>query len=143
MQWIMPVDIEDILRQDLDAIYHAAEITGIRFVAPPLPPELGEIPQETIAEIRRVGGDRTDLVIDRHSISIDVYAETWQTATYEANRLAAIIEALPYQNETQVRYERTEITTLPYALPDTSNPIHPRMRMLVLITVKAAIDAAS
>lgn len=140
MQLATPIDIEGQLQRDLTTVYTEAEIEGIRFVAPPIPPELGEVPQQSvIAAITRVGGERTDMVIDLHAISIDVYAPTWSEATSEANRLAAIIEALPYQNDTEIRYEQTEITTLPYALPDPSNPVNPRMRMLATIIVKAAI----
>lgn len=142
MQIARPIDIEGQLQRDLTTVYAEARIDGVRFTAPPIPHELGEIPQQSvIATITRVGGERADLVIDINAVSIDVYGPTWEQATHEANRLAALIEALPYQNDTEIRYESTEITTLPYTLPDPSNPVNPRMRMLATIIVKAAVQA--
>lgn len=141
MQIVSPIDIEDALRIDLSALYEALDITGVTFSAPPVEPTLGEIPATGVLVcFKRVGGARGGLVVDTHAVSVDLYATTWAEATEEANRLAGVMTQLPYQATTALQYHMVELATTPYAAPDTSNPVMPRVRMLINVIVKAAID---
>ena len=141
MQVTAAVDIEEALRVDLSDIYVRLGRSA-QIVATALPADLGEIPQgEGLIAIRRVGGTRTDLVNDTMALTIDVYYETWDESMTEANFLAGIISQLPYQSDTSIPYLRTNISTMPYALPDTGNPVFPRVRMLVEVGVKAQIES--
>lgn len=140
MQIVSPIDIEDALRIDLTTLYSALGITGVTFSAPPVEPTLGELPATgVIVCFKRVGGSRDALVVDTHAVSVDLYAATWADAIDEANRLAGVIAQLPYQSSTAMQYHAVDIATAPYALPDTSNPVQPRVRMLIDIIAKAAI----
>lgn len=144
MQVLSSVDIEDTLRQDLTTLYASLDIAGVSFSAPPVPPTLGELPATgTQVCLTRVGGGRSSLVVDSHTISIDVYDSDWQSSLDAANLLAGVISQLPYQSGLLVQYCSVSIDTLPYALPDTSNPVFPRVRMLVTLTVKSDIIVMS
>lgn len=141
MQIVSPIDIEDALRIDLTTLYESLSITGVTFSAPPVEPTLGELPATgVIVCFRRVGGTRDDLVVDTHAVSVDVYAGSWADAIDEANRLSGVLSQLPYQSTTHIRYQAVEIATAPYELPDTSNPVMPRVRMLINIITKAAVE---
>jgi hypothetical protein len=141
MQIVAPIDIEDALRIDLTTLYETLEITGVTFSAPPVEPTLGEIPATgVIVCFKRVGGARDDLVVDTHAVSVDLYASTWADAIAEGNRLAGVLTQLPYQATTRIRYQAVDLVTAPYALPDTSNPVMPRVRMLADIITKADVD---
>lgn len=140
MQVVSPIDIEDALRLDLTTLYSAFGITGVAFSAPPVSPSLGEIPAgEVIVCFKRVGGSRDALVVDTHAVSVDLYADTWADAIAEGDRLAGVLAQLPYQSITAMQYHAVDIATAPYPLPDTSNPVLPRVRMLINVIVKAAI----
>jgi len=140
MQVPVTIDIEDILRQDLTDVYADAGIAGVEFSAMPIPPDLGELPYSgTLVCIRRVGGTRSDIVVDTHGLSLDVYTDTWDAGMAEANRLAGVMTMLPYTRDTRIQYHRVEISTQPYALPDTSNPVLVRVRMSVEIEAKASV----
>lgn len=142
MQIVSPRDIEDALRIDLSTLYAALDIEGVSFSAPPVEPSLGEIPSTgVIVCFKRVGGTRGDLVVDTHAVSVDLYASTWADAISEANRLAGVMTQLPYQASTSIQYYVVDLATSPYAAPDTSNPVLPRVRMLMNITVKAAVES--
>lgn len=141
MQIVAPIDIEDALRIDLTTLYETLEIAGVTFSAPPVDPTLGEIPATgVIVCFKRVGGSRDDLVVDTHAVSVDLYAATWADAISEGNRLAGVMTQLPYQSATKLQYHAVDLVTAPYALPDTSNPVMPRARMLIDIITKAAIE---
>lgn len=140
MQIVSPRDIEDALRIDMTTLYSALGITGVTFSAPPVEPTLGELPVTgVIVCFRRVGGTRDALVVDTHAVSVDVYAATWGDAIAEGDRLAGVLAQLPYQSSTALQYHSVDIATAPYTLPDTSNPVMPRVRMLIDIIAKAAI----
>lgn len=140
MQVLSSVDIEDTLRQDLATLYASLDIEGVSFSAPPVPPTLGELPATgTQVCLTRVGGGRSSLVVDSHTISIDVYDRDWQSSLDAANLLAGVISQLPFQSGLLMQYHSVSIDTLPYALPDTSNPVFPRVRMLVTLTAKSDI----
>lgn len=140
MQVTQVIDIEEALRVDLSAVYEAGGKTGFSFSATPIPPELGEIPLDNVLVcIRRVGGTRNDLVVDTHSVAIDVYTTTWEEGISEADFLAGVISQLPYQSGMSIQYLTCSIATTPYELPDAENPIFPRVRMLVEIEAKASI----
>jgi hypothetical protein len=141
MQIVTPIDIEDALRIDMTTLYETLDITGVTFSAPPVDPTLGEIPTTgVIVCFKRVGGARDDLVVDTHAVSVDLYASTWADAIDEGNRLAGVLTQLPYQATTRIRYQAVDLVTAPYALPDTSNPVMPRVRMLADIITKADVD---
>lgn len=141
MQIVAPIDIEDALRIDLTTLYETLDIAGVTFSAPPVEPTLGEIPATgVIVCFKRVGGARDDLVVDTHAVSVDLYAATWADAISEGNRLAGVLTQLPYQATTRIRYQAVDLVTAPYALPDTSNPVMPRVRMLADIITKADVD---
>lgn len=140
MQIVSPIDIEDALRLDLTTLYESLGITGVTFSAPPVEPTLGELPAAgVIVFFRRVGGTRDAIVVDTHAVSVDLYADTWDEAIAEGDRLAGVLAQLPYQSTTRIRYQSVDIATAPYELPDTSNPVMPRVRMLINIITKAAI----
>lgn len=144
MQIVAPVDIEDALRIDLTSIYANLDITGVSFSAPPIEPELGEIPATGVLVcFKRVGGMRNSLVVDTHAVSIDLYAQSWADAITEGDKLAGVLSQLPYQQSTSIQYHSVSIATMPYALPDTSNPVMARVRMLVDVIVKPDIKDIS
>lgn len=135
------VDIEDTLRVDLSTIYEALGEDDVRVAAMPVPPELGELPHSgTLICLRRVGGTRESLVVDTHAVSLDVYTQTWGESIAAANRLAGIITMLPHIAGLSVQYNATSITAQPYELPDTSNPVLPRVRLSAEFEVKASIE---
>ena len=144
MQIVAPIDIEDALRIDLSTLYESIGITGVSFSAPPIEPELGEIPATGVLVcFKRVGGSRDSLVIDTHAVSIDLYAQSWADAITEGDKLAGALSQLPYQQSTSIQYHSVSIATMPYALPDPSNPVLCRVRMLVDVIVKSDVITTS
>lgn len=142
MQVTIPVDIEEALRVDLSDLYAELGKTNVDFVATVLPADLGEIPQgRGLIYLKRTGGTRNDIVHDTMALIADVYFDTWNESIAEADFLAGVIAQLPYIDSTSIQYLTTDISTMPYALPDTSNPIFPRVRMLVEVGVKARIES--
>jgi hypothetical protein len=144
MQIVASVDIEDALRVDLSALYAAAGIDGVSFSAMPIPPSLGDLPAAgTMVCIRRVGGSRSDLVEDVHAVSMDVYASTWGEAIAEANRLVGMCLAMPYERGLSLHYHAAAITSQPVELPDTSNPVMPRVRCSMQFSVRGDVMMTS
>ena len=140
MQIVSPVDIEDAIRLDLTEMYARAGIDDVSFSAMPVPPSLGELPAAgALVCIRRVGGSRTELVSDVHAVSIDVYAPTWSESIAEANRVAGMACAMPYQEGLSLQYHAAQMTNQPVELPDTSNPTLPRVRVAISFSVKGDI----
>lgn len=137
-QLITSIDIEEQLQADLSAIL-AADGDTSDVSASPLPPNLGELPAGRLVAIRRIGGERANLVIDTHSVSVDVYAPSWAEAVEESEHVLAVISSLPYRNDVGIQYHAAYPEVLPYELPDTSNPILPRMRMSFQIITKAIV----
>jgi hypothetical protein len=140
MQILVPVDIEDALRVDLADLYERLGITGVDFSAMPVPATLGDLPAtRTLVTIRRVGGSRTSLVVDTHAVSLDVYAGTWAESIAEANRLAGVLCSLPRVDDLSITYHEVEITNQPVELPDTTDPVLPRVRLSASVSVKSDI----
>lgn len=140
MQTPVSIDIEAALVTDLTAIYSDGDIEDIVFSATPFPPELGDIDNaQTRVCISRVGGTKTALVVDTSGVAVDVYAQTWGEALEQANVLAGVIISLPIRSGLSAQYYTAQIDTAPYELPDPSNPIHPRVRMLVSIRTRSSI----
>lgn len=144
MQIIVPSDIEDAIRRDLEEMYDLAGFDGVEFSAMPIPPTLGELPAgDTLVCIRRVGGARSSLVVDTHGLSVDVYSSTWGESISEANRVAAVACAMPFHDGLSMHYRNVEMTNPPVELPDTSNPTFPRVRFALTITVKGDVVETS
>lgn len=144
MQLAVPVDIEDVLRVDLSALYEQLGLDGVDFAAMPVPASLGDLPaNRVLVTLRRTGGNRASLVVDTHYVSLDVYASTWGESIEEANRLAGVCAALPQVDGLSRMYYTVDITTQPVELPDTSNPVLPRARLSISVSVKSDIVMVS
>lgn len=141
IQLVQPVDVEEVLREDVSAIYDAYHLSGRHFSAGQLPPDLGHLPAGGLAEInfKRSGGSRRDLVADTHGIVVDLYTTNWSDANYEGQLLVSFLAQLPYRDDTRVQYRSVNISTLPYALSDTGNAVLCRTRMLIEVSLKASI----
>lgn len=144
MQLASPVDIEDALRVDLSDLYEQLGLDGVDFAAIPVPASLGDLPaNRVLVTLRRTGGNRASLVVDTHYVSLDVYASTWGESIEEANRLAGVCAALPQVDGLSHMYYTVDITTQPVELPDTSNPVLPRARLSISVSVKSDIVMVS
>lgn len=142
MQAIMPIDIEDELRHDLQNMYEWHGLQGRSFTSGLVPFDLGELPQWALADIviTRVGGERTSLVVDRHALVIDAYTTNWQDGAHEAQMLTAMLAQLPHYEHTRLQYHEVSITALPHPMPDTSNPVLKRTRMHIEVVVKPQFE---
>lgn len=135
MRYLVAIDIEDALRQDLPT---AATLGGfsIYAAAPPVPETLGSSLPFVIPE--RVGGTRDSIVIDTHNVSIDVYAKTWGKAQETANKLVGIVAELPDIDGLSADYLEADITTLPYNNPDPRHQDVPRVTFAASVICRAA-----
>lgn len=107
MQVVSPIDIEYALYSDLSQL-----MGGVRFFAPPIPPDLGA----NDVLIESVGGARVSGASHEYDVSVDCYAENDADAVELANAVHGLMVSLPFQ-ETQTQYSNVN-AILPYANPD-------------------------
>ena len=111
MQVVSPIDIEYALYIDLTQL-----MDGVRFFAPPVPPDLAA----NDVLIERVGGARVSGASHEYDVSIDCYADTDEDAVELANAIHGLIVSLPLR-ETSTQYSDAS-ANLPYANFDPRAP---------------------
>lgn len=126
-------DIEDLLRQDIPKALEGAFL--IYGAAPPVPETIGTNLPLVIPE--RIGGNRSSMVIDAHSVAFDVYASTWAEAQEAAGYVVSAISELPYRSDLVGAYYQSTITTLPYNNPDPEHPDIPRVSVNAQVLTRA------
>ena len=89
MQIVAPVDVEDALRQELDAA-----ITDVTCCASPAPDALAAM---TVC-VTRLGGIPQGPVAHEHDVSVDCWAATPKAAMELADEVVGIVSSLPYPN---------------------------------------------
>ncbi|OXM99878.1 DUF3168 domain-containing protein [Bifidobacterium vansinderenii] len=120
-----PIDVEDLLRNDLLRMLP----DDVHVAAPPLPRALaGTLPYVLLT---RVGGSRVNIVMDAHRVSIDVYSTSWSAATSLADMVGGAVAQLSNAPQRVGDWRGSNIITLPYANPDPDHPTIPRMTLLV------------
>ena len=127
-QALEPIDAEDALRLDLTT--EACPVT-----APPVPDDLGaSLP---LACVTRDGGQRMNLVVDQHNVTVSVWSSTWAEAMRECDRIAGAVARLPMTAGTSVQWRTADITSLPSLAPDPMNPETPRAQFTATVTCRA------
>ena len=111
MQVVSPIDIEDALRIDLASLK-----SGVRFYAPPIPPDIaaGDV------LITGVGGARASGASHEYDVSVDCYAETEAAAVELSNEVHGLIVSLPLR-ATATQYNAANAGT-PYQNNDPRAP---------------------
>lgn len=106
-----PLDVEELL-----AAYFREE-NEITCFAPPVPADLGD--SLPCARVMRTGGLTTSKVVNRHTVSVDVWAASLDEAQATANTLCGSLEDAP-------RYcdgvNRVAVIALPYNNHDAKHP---------------------
>lgn len=127
-------DAADRLRLDLSA---AARQAGLRLnvCCTPLPADLdGRLP---LAWVRMLGGGRDNIVIDRPTLGVGVYAPTWAKAAEAAADAHALAAALPGWADALTDWKAIEPLSLPYEDPDPDHPDTPRFSFTLTAVLKA------
>lgn len=124
-----PLDAEDLLRADLNT-------DECPVFAPPVPDSLGSTLPTAMVE--RDGGQRMNLVMDEHAVTVSVWASTWADAMREADRLAGAVARLPMTQGTTTQWRTADVTGLPSAAPDPAHPMIPRAQFTASVTCRAA-----
>lgn len=120
---ICPIDIEEYTRLALAA-------GGFDASAVPLPDDFtARLP---FALVTRTGGQSLP-TSDQHLVSIDVYADTWATATSAANECVSIVRAMRGDFVDGVAFYDVG-ASMPYVNPDPNNEYVPRMTFTASIT---------
>lgn len=116
---------------DMEAL--VCGVMPIESCAVPLPHDFEQyLP---LALVTRTGGQEIERVLDRHSLSIDVYASTWT----EANRLARrCVSAL---REAEGGAFRRVEANVPYDNTDTAHPDIPRVTFTAAIVERTEKEA--
>lgn len=122
MQVVSPIDIEDALRIDLSAL-----MGGVRFFAPPIPPDLAA----NDVLIERVGGGRVSGASHEYDVSVDCYASDDAEAVALSNAVHGLLVSLPLC-DTSTQYSDVR-ANLPYANHD------PRAPQLARQTFRASV----
>lgn len=111
MQVVSPIDIEDALRVDLSAL-----MSGVRFFAPPIPPNLAA----NDVMITSVGGARVSGASHEYDVSIDCYAASEANAVTLADNVHGLLVSLPLRTTT-TQYSSANAST-PYQNNDPRAP---------------------
>lgn len=124
------LDIEDALRQDLQAI----SSDGFFYACLPIPDDLGKHLPMVIIE--RFGGSRTSHVIDDHTVGLDIYAKHLDDAMRAANCLCNSIELLRDTDGLTADYLDSEVSTIPYTNPDPERPDLSRVSFSISVSTR-------
>ncbi len=127
-QALEPVDAEALLAADLTT-------EACPVFAPPVPETLGQSLPAALVE--RTGGTRLNPVMDRHDVTVSVWAATWAEATAQAGRLAGAAARLPGSQGASVQWRACDLTALPFAAPDPQQPALPRVQFTAALTCRA------
>ena len=122
MQVVSPIDIEDALRIDLDSL-----IDGVRFFAPPLPPDL----KANDVVIERVGGSGVSGSSHEYDVTVGCYADNEAAAMALSNMVQGYLVSLPFR-DTQTQYSNAN-ANMPYSDFD------PRAQNLVRNSFRATV----
>jgi len=125
-------DVEYALQQDLASI-----LTSYDVIAPPLPDDFPDDGLPLVV-VERLGGSRTDLVVEEHDVSFDVYADRWASAVDAANTTLAVVTALADMPEqaSGVDWHDAQINALPYSNPDPDHEDVPRVTFSAVVTCR-------
>lgn len=135
-QLIIPIDVEDALRIDIDSVLKKIG-KKVKVSAPPLVPDLEKnIPY---CMITKTSGWDTDMVLNSFDISFDVYDKTWTKAMNDASTIYAIVNALPYIENLGTDWKATSSNSSPNTFPDPDNPLIPRVRFSMTVRTRAVI----
>lgn len=135
-QLIIPIDVEDALRIDIDSILKKIG-KQVKVSAPPLTPDLEKnIPY---CMITKTSGWDTDMVLNSFAVSFDVYDRTWAKAMDTASTIYAIINALPYIENLGTDWKDTVGNSSPNTFPDPDNPLIPRVRFSMTVRARSII----
>lgn len=132
MQSVIPIDAEQALSEDLAEYWHR----------PIFPPPLPEAYQQQLpcAMVTLVGGTDQTMVTYEHDVSIDVFADTFAEAVFEARKLAGIFADLQFRAPSSGRQWLTSgINSLPYLNPDSSNYKVPRASFAAIASIRGEI----
>ena len=111
MQVSKPIDIEDALRVDLDALM------DLRFFAPPIPPNLGS----GDVLIQSLGNGQVSAVSNDYDVTIGCYADDEAEAIEYARIVAGYVSSLPLR-DTATQYNNATVTNGPYLDNDPRAP---------------------
>ena len=133
MQLVAPIDIEDALRTDLDALINTGQTPEYAFFAPPAPDDLAP----DSVQIMSVGGVPQTEVSNEHDVRVDCWAETPAEAFTLANVAAGAIATLPMQTPASGRqYTTARLDSLPYLNPDPNRPLIPRVSFRASVGIR-------
>lgn len=132
---IQPIDVEDLLSQELTRM---ASAQGMTVTCSP-PPLEESFPTPHIL-VTRTGGQQLSLVVDQHQCSVDVRADTWATSTRLADWACGSIRVLPLDPNHLLQWRAASVATFPYANPDPKHPSTPRVTFLAIVTCRATIQ---
>lgn len=131
-------DVEDAIRLDLSDI-----MAGLKYsiIAPPIPAALER--SLPLIVVTRLGGMRSEIVVEEHDVAIDVYASRWSTAQDVANTTAAALSSLADSAglSSGVDWLDASLNALPYNNPDPAHEDVPRVSFSAVVTCRPeAID---
>lgn len=117
MELNIPIDAADAIQTWLNA-------NGVHACAEPLPRELAdELP---ITLVQTIGGQRSNVVLDRHAVRLYTWADTYEDAITECGRAMAVLCAAEGESIGGVPCYRVEPSALPYPAHDSLHPNIPR-----------------
>lgn len=117
MEVNVPIDVAGAVQAWLNA-------HGVSACAEPLPRDLAAALPVTL--VQGIGGQRTARILDRHSIRLYTWAESYDEALAECARAVATLEAAEGGAIGGVPCYRVAPTALPYPAHDPSHPDIPR-----------------
>ena len=135
-QIIIPIDVEDALRKDINAVLKKLGMR-VKVTAPPLSSNLNnDIPY---CLVTKTSGWDTDIVLNSFSVSFDIYDKTWSKAERTASTIYGIVNALPYIDGLETDWKDSTSNSSPNTFPDPDNPSIPRVRFSVTVRARGEI----
>lgn len=124
MQLVSPVDVEDALRTDLQAL-----LPSVRCYAPP-PTDV----QPGDLMVRSAGGRPATTVTHEHTVYVDVWAVTDADAMELASVASGLVASLPLRS-LSTEWKTADANT-PYPNPDPDRPTIPRATFTATLTAR-------
>lgn len=135
MSNLKTIDIEDALRLDIMTVAEEGDFPFV-VTAPPVPTDLNSLLPCAIVE--RLGGTRSDIVVDSHMVGVDVWANDWAEAQENANTILGLLSGLPFRDDLKHDYLGIDINAFPYNNPDPEHQDVPRVSFTAQVLVRAA-----
>lgn len=127
---LAPIDIEGAVASVIESV------TGVTACAPPLPPDFADALPHVL--VTRTGGNNRQRVVDTHTVSIDVRADTWEQAMEAADGIAAFLRVM---HDGSTLYDVPVYSAsvgIPYTNSDPAHPTVPRVSISATITTRSA-----